>query len=147
MLAICFATDSVNPIQDLSVTPLSSSAIILRFTAPVPNTCAPTTTGYIVEYQLVNIGQCQDIADPVTFYHNTTQDLTVTLTGLEPYSTYEVFVTAQAQDKKSISVHASVDTIIDTGGFICAAYCTVRVSHFFGYPEMRNHNLNLFEEL
>ncbi len=111
VIRIRFATDSVNPIQDLSFTPLNSSAIVLKFTAPVPNPCAPTTTGYIVEYQLRNIGQCQDIADPVKIYHSTTQNLTVTLMGLEAYSTYDIFVTTQAQDKKSVSVHEVVYTL------------------------------------
>ena len=58
-----------------------------------PGSCA--ADAYVVGYQLIDKDQCLEVADsPIDMYGsvNTTE---VTLTGLIPYSTYKIYVTAR----------------------------------------------------
>ena len=54
----------------------------------------PCAVDYVVEYQLVDWDQCDPTEGLRTPFMNTS-DTSVTVTGLEPYSTYRIYVSAR----------------------------------------------------
>ena len=54
----------------------------------------PCAVEYVIEYQLNNFDQCDDSGGPRTNI-GTIQQISITIAGLYPYSTYTVFVTAR----------------------------------------------------
>ena len=89
-MVINFPSVSVlGPVQALKLSATTSNSATLRWEAQVESLCS--TDEYYVEYVLLNRDQCEDIAN-VTWHNNTVENTTVTISGLEPHSTYEMVV-------------------------------------------------------
>ncbi|XP_072027044.1 phosphatidylinositol phosphatase PTPRQ-like [Amphiura filiformis] len=102
-----------SPISNLMSLPVDRSA--MSWIASKIN-WTPSTSGlcpadeYLVEYQLLNIDQCDLVSDSATEMYDTVTDTEITLTGSSflPHSTYKMYVTARnsggAADSENIDI-------------------------------------------
>ncbi len=81
------------PVTELTVSRVPSKPDSLSVSWDAPTTPC-TADDYIIEYQLNNLERCNDTDGQRTAF-TTTTDTLVTITGLEAYSTYRVFVSAR----------------------------------------------------
>ena len=98
-------------IYNLTAIPTSSGEGFQLSWQPPSSRCQPIT--YRVEYQLINIDQCrvEEGSRRVTAGVTSSENTNYELTGLEPYSTYDLFVVAlgQADDSPDFMISAMTD--------------------------------------
>ncbi|XP_072018129.1 receptor-type tyrosine-protein phosphatase F-like [Amphiura filiformis] len=103
-----------NGVTNLSVMPDPSDSTKLLVTWTSPSHPLPTCSipvSFVVEFELTNSDQCEVIAAPVLMTFTTTTDVTVRITGLEPFSTYTVYVTSTVGSVGGPTVYVSATTI------------------------------------
>ncbi|XP_072013096.1 netrin receptor unc-40-like isoform X2 [Amphiura filiformis] len=89
--------------------PSAETKLLVTWTHPLPTCSVPVS--FIVEIELTNRDQCEAIASPVPMTFSTTTDVSVDITGLQPFSTYTVYVTTTAGSVRGLNVSDSATTI------------------------------------
>ena len=101
------------PVRNLRVRPASGSGfnkLSVTWTAPAQDASNPCTVdSYNVEYTFLRSGQCPGAANQQT-KTLTTSRLRMPLSGLEPYSTYNVKVTPSNSPGNGTAVERNVTT-------------------------------------
>ncbi len=80
----------LGPVENLHTSEITSNSWILVWDEQTKSKCP--TEEYIIQYALLNKDQCETYTDPDREPKETVQDTTVTISGLLPHSTYQVFV-------------------------------------------------------
>ncbi|XP_033636799.1 tyrosine-protein kinase receptor Tie-1-like [Asterias rubens] len=83
-----------NPVEGLNLSP-SANEIQVSWQASTGSAVNPcTASSYNVTYELLNFDQCDPKGSPVTVNVGQVDTTTATISGLEPYSSYRVYVIA-----------------------------------------------------
>ncbi|XP_072041064.1 receptor-type tyrosine-protein phosphatase T-like [Amphiura filiformis] len=93
---------------------------------------------YLLEYTLINPGQCGNRDDGVRMNAGTTSGNSYTLTGLSPYSTYTVYVTPMVGGRQGDEVSATDTTLqsVLTSGPVVSVTERTKSSIYFTWEEI-----------
>ena len=104
-----FLLEVPNPVTNVTVSSISDTQLTISWAVPVTDAQGPCPAiDYLVTYALINLEQCQMVnrrSDTL----NTTAT-TITIDGLEAYSTYRVNVTSRNQAGSSTPATSTTRT-------------------------------------
>ena len=80
-------------VEDLVVFSTGSDSLGVTWNDPVFKPCP--IEEYYYSYELINLDQCEVIEPPVMIREGTTKEQFLSLSGLETYSTYRIYVYGQ----------------------------------------------------
>ncbi len=105
----------LSPVTGLSIQPdqLSPTTLLVTWShtyIPSPTCNLPVDIKFLVEFELTNKDQCMEIGTPKRTTLMMIFDTQLTITGLEPYSTYNVYVTPMIRNVNGPVTYASGTT-------------------------------------
>ena len=80
----------LGPVQDLDFVSITSNRLTVSWQPHDENPCP--TESYAIEYALINSDNCEEISEPVRVQYAVGGATQIPIAGLQPYSTYEVYV-------------------------------------------------------
>ena len=110
--SFCFIFTVLGPVKNIATDEVNSDTLTISWHLQNESPC-PTNT-HIVEYSLTNRDQCDPIVDPEVILYDNVSGTEVSITGLNPHSTYDVFVYS-SNDKGRGNVSSITNVTSESG--------------------------------